>query len=110
MRMPYPFARLGDSHRSGIDFYTDARSACALRRGSLSNSQEADMAVLTIDLRNGRTDEQLRKLASALLDAVSRTTGEPRENVYLVIHENHGSNFVHNGRHLPDVVPTSSNI
>ncbi|RDS81957.1 tautomerase family protein [Dyella psychrodurans] len=67
------------------------------------------MAMLTIDLRNGRTDDQLRKLASALLDAVSRTTGEPRENVFLVIHENRGFNFVENGEHLPDVVRASSN-
>lgn len=66
------------------------------------------MAILTIDLRNGRTDAQLRELASALLDAVSRTTGEARESVFLVIHENRGFNFVENGVHLPDVVHPSN--
>lgn len=60
------------------------------------------MAILTIDLRNGRTDEQKRAFAAALLDVVSEATGEPRENIHLILHENPGSNFVENARHLPD--------
>lgn len=61
------------------------------------------MAILTIDMRNGRTDEQKRKLAAAILDVVCRATGEARENVHVVIHENAGINFVENGQHLPDI-------
>jgi phenylpyruvate tautomerase PptA (4-oxalocrotonate tautomerase family) len=55
------------------------------------------MATLTIDLRRDRVDAQLRKLASALLDAVSRTTGEAREQVSLVIHESAGLRLVKHG-------------
>lgn len=62
------------------------------------------MAILTIDMRNGRTDDQKRKFAAAILDVVSKATGEPRENVFLVIHETRGINFVEDGRHLPDYV------
>ena len=60
------------------------------------------MAILTIDMRNGRTDDQKRSLASALLDVVSRATGESRDNVFMVIHESRGIDFVENGHHLPD--------
>jgi phenylpyruvate tautomerase PptA (4-oxalocrotonate tautomerase family) len=55
------------------------------------------MATLTIDLRSDHVDVQLRKLASALLDAVSHTTGEAREKVSLVIHESPGLKLVKNG-------------
>jgi len=60
------------------------------------------MAILTIDMRVGRTDEQKRRFATAILDAVNRATGEPRENVHLIIHENPGVNLVENAQHLPD--------
>jgi trans-3-chloroacrylic acid dehalogenase alpha subunit len=60
------------------------------------------MAILTIDLRNGRTDEQKRAFAAAVLDVVSEVTGESRENIHLVLHENPGINFVENARHLPE--------
>jgi 4-oxalocrotonate tautomerase len=62
------------------------------------------MAILTIDMRNGRTDNQKRSLASALLDVVSKATGESRDNVFLVIHESHGIDFVENSHHLPNYV------
>ncbi|WP_457097526.1 tautomerase family protein [Lysobacter sp. P5_B9] len=61
------------------------------------------MAILTIDMRSGRTDEQKRRFAAAILDAVNRATGEPRENVHLIIHENLGINLVENGQHLPEI-------
>jgi phenylpyruvate tautomerase PptA (4-oxalocrotonate tautomerase family) len=60
------------------------------------------MAILTIDMRQ-RPDDQKRRLATALLDVVSKATGEPRENVHLVIHESPGINFVENGQHLPNI-------
>ena len=60
------------------------------------------MAILTIDLRIGRTDEQKRAYASAVLDVVSEATGEPRENIHLILHENPGINFVENAKHLPE--------
>lgn len=66
---------------------------------------EPDVAILTIDMRGGRTDEQKRAFAAAILDAVSDITGEPRQNIHLVIHESPGVNFVENARHLPEFVP-----
>ena len=42
------------------------------------------MAILTIDLRSGRTDEQKRAFAAAVLEVVSAATDEPRENVLLI--------------------------
>ena len=65
------------------------------------------MAILTIDMRDGRTDEQKRRFATAVLDVVSKATGEPRENVLLVIRESPGINFVEDGHHLPEYVARS---
>jgi phenylpyruvate tautomerase PptA (4-oxalocrotonate tautomerase family) len=60
------------------------------------------MATLTIDLRRDRVDARLRKLASALLDAVSRSTGEARDKVSLVIHESPGLRLVEGGKRTSD--------
>ncbi len=60
------------------------------------------MAIVTINMRNGRSDEQKRRFASSLLDVMSNATGEPRGNVFLVIQESRGINFVEDGHHLPD--------
>jgi trans-3-chloroacrylic acid dehalogenase alpha subunit len=60
------------------------------------------MAILTIDMRIGRTDEQKKIFSAAILDVVSKATGEPRENIHVVLHENRGVNMVENGRHLPE--------
>ena len=42
------------------------------------------MALLSYDMRQGRTDEQKRKLAAELLRAVSEATGEPKDNIFFV--------------------------
>jgi trans-3-chloroacrylic acid dehalogenase alpha subunit len=62
------------------------------------------MAMISCDMRYGRTDEQKRKLAAGLLKVVSAATGEPADNIFLVIREGDGINFVEHGRHLPDYV------
>jgi 4-oxalocrotonate tautomerase len=66
------------------------------------------MAILTVDLRGGRTDEQKRAFAAAVLDVVCEATGEPRENILLILHENPGINFVENAVHLPELGDTSA--
>ncbi len=63
------------------------------------------MAIVTIDMRNGRTDEQKHKLASALLDVISKATGESREGIFMILRETRGINFVEDGHHLPEYVP-----
>jgi len=53
-------------------------------------------------MREGRTDEQKRKLAAGLLRVISEATGEPKSNIFFVIREGRGINFVEHGEHLPD--------
>ncbi|MFC4527817.1 tautomerase family protein [Dyella halodurans] len=64
------------------------------------------MAILTIDLRSWRSDERLPALAAGLIDAVSKLTGEPRDQVVLIIHDGAGHHLVENNDHLaavPDI-------
>lgn len=60
------------------------------------------MSLITCDMRFGRTDEQKRKLADGLMRAVGEVTGEDRSQMFLVIREGVGINFVEQGEHLPD--------
>jgi trans-3-chloroacrylic acid dehalogenase alpha subunit len=60
------------------------------------------MAMISMDMRFGRSDEQKRKLAAGLLQAVSDATGLPVESIFLVLREGQGINFVEHGQHLPD--------
>jgi phenylpyruvate tautomerase PptA (4-oxalocrotonate tautomerase family) len=62
------------------------------------------MAMISCDMRYGRTDEQKRTLAAGLLSVVSKATGEPADNIFFVIREGRGVNFVERGHHLPDYV------
>ena len=43
------------------------------------------MALISCDMRQGRTDEQKRKLAAGLLRVISEATGELKHNVFFVI-------------------------
>ena len=60
------------------------------------------MALISCDMRFGRTDEQKRLLAAGLLRVVSAATGETKNDIFLVIREGRGINFVEHGEHLPD--------
>ncbi len=62
------------------------------------------MPLISCDMRYGRTDEQKRRLAAGLLRVVGEATGEPRDNIFLVIREGRGINFVEHGEHLPEYV------
>lgn len=62
------------------------------------------MALISCDMRQGRTDEQKRELASGLMRVVSEATGESKDNIFFVIREGRGINFVEHGEHLPDYV------
>lgn len=63
------------------------------------------MAIIQCDIRLGRTDDQKRRLAAGLTQVVSEVTGEPTEQVFLVIREMPGFNFVDAGEHVADYVP-----
>jgi 4-oxalocrotonate tautomerase len=55
------------------------------------------MALISCDMRQGRTDEQKRKLAAGLMRVISEATGEPKHNIFFVIREGGGINFVEHG-------------
>ncbi|MGD9527362.1 tautomerase family protein [Pseudonocardia sp.] len=63
------------------------------------------MAIIQCDIRQGRTDEQKARLAAGLTAAVSEISGEPVEQMFLVIREMPGFNFVDAGEHVADYVP-----
>ena len=63
------------------------------------------MPIITCDIRNGRTKEQKHQLAMQLTDAVVEATQCGIENVFLVMREMPGFNFVDAGEHVPDYVP-----
>nr|3EJ7_A Chain A, Alpha-subunit of trans-3-chloroacrylic acid dehalogenase [Pseudomonas pavonaceae]3EJ7_C Chain C, Alpha-subunit of trans-3-chloroacrylic acid dehalogenase [Pseudomonas pavonaceae]3EJ7_E Chain E, Alpha-subunit of trans-3-chloroacrylic acid dehalogenase [Pseudomonas pavonaceae]3EJ7_G Chain G, Alpha-subunit of trans-3-chloroacrylic acid dehalogenase [Pseudomonas pavonaceae]3EJ7_I Chain I, Alpha-subunit of trans-3-chloroacrylic acid dehalogenase [Pseudomonas pavonaceae]3EJ7_K Chain K, A len=67
------------------------------------------MPMISCDMAYGRTDEQKRALSAGLLRVISEATGEPRENIFFVIREGSGINFVEHGEHLPDYVPGNAN-
>ena len=60
------------------------------------------MALVSCDMRRGRSDEQMRKLAAGLMRVIGEATGEPKDNIFFVIREGRGMNFVEHGEHLPD--------
>jgi len=66
------------------------------------------MPLISCDMREGRTDEQKRKLSAGLLRVVSEATGEPYDNIFFVIREGRGINFVEHGEHLPEYVANNA--
>jgi trans-3-chloroacrylic acid dehalogenase alpha subunit len=67
------------------------------------------MSIISCDLREGRTDEQKRALAAGLIEAVRTATGEPVSEMFLVLREGRGINFVEAGEHLPEFVAGNLN-
>jgi 4-oxalocrotonate tautomerase family enzyme len=63
------------------------------------------VAIIQCDIRQGRTDEQKRKLAAGLTAAVSEVSGESVESIFLVIREMPGFNFVDAGEHVAEYEP-----
>jgi len=68
------------------------------------------MPVITCDFRLGRTREQKRKLAMDLTHAVAEATGSGIENVFVVMREIPGFNFVEAGEDIPDSVPGQNGL
>jgi 4-oxalocrotonate tautomerase len=49
--------------------------------------EEKEMPYVTVKMLEGRTDDQKRALVSKVTDAVSETTGAPKENITVFIEE-----------------------
>ena len=60
------------------------------------------MALISCDMRQGRTDDQKRQLAAGIIRVISEATGESKDNIFFVIREGRGINFVEHSEHLPD--------
>ena len=67
------------------------------------------MSIISCDMREGRTDDQKRALATGLIEAVRTATGESVGEMFLVIREGRGINFVEAGQHLPEFVAGNLN-
>ena len=63
------------------------------------------MAIIQCDIRLGRSEEQKRELAAGLIDVVCSFLRCTPEDVFLVMREMPGFNFVEAGRHVPDYQP-----
>jgi phenylpyruvate tautomerase PptA (4-oxalocrotonate tautomerase family) len=62
---------------------------------------EDGIAFLNADIRRGRTAEQKRRLALAIIDELHRTWGIPKKAIYVVYTEHDGENFQLEERVLP---------
>jgi trans-3-chloroacrylic acid dehalogenase alpha subunit len=60
-------------------------------------------------MRYGRTDEQKRALSAGLFRVIGEATGEPPHDIFFVIREGRGINFVEHGQHLPEFVEGNAN-
>jgi 4-oxalocrotonate tautomerase family enzyme len=68
------------------------------------------MPIITCDIREGRTREQRHQLSMQLTQAVVEATGVSIDNIFLVVREMPGFNFVDAGEHVPDYVPGPDGI
>ncbi len=68
------------------------------------------MPIITCDIRNGRTKEQKSALATGLSKAVAEATGSGIENIFVVMREMPGFNFVDAGEHVPEYVPGPNGV
>jgi phenylpyruvate tautomerase PptA (4-oxalocrotonate tautomerase family) len=68
------------------------------------------MAIITCDIRVGRTDEQKSALATGLMKLINRVTDEPIDHMFLVMREMPGFNFVDAGQHVADYVPGEAGV
>lgn len=62
---------------------------------------EQGIAFLNADIRLGRTKDQKRRLALAIMEELGRTWGIPKKSVYVIYTEHDGENFQLDDRVLP---------
>jgi phenylpyruvate tautomerase PptA (4-oxalocrotonate tautomerase family) len=64
--------------------------------------EERTVPIIQCDIRTGRTEAQLRQLASGLTRVVAEAVGQPIDSIFLVMREMPGFNFVDAGEHVPE--------
>ncbi|KKB74216.1 MULTISPECIES: 2-hydroxymuconate tautomerase [Bacillus] len=60
------------------------------------------MPYVTVQMLEGRTDEQKRNLVEKVTEAVSETTGAPKERVAVIIEELKKENYGVAGKRMSD--------
>ncbi|WP_026691635.1 2-hydroxymuconate tautomerase [Alteribacter aurantiacus] len=63
------------------------------------------MPYVTVKMLEGRTDDQKRELVQKVTDAVSESTGAPREKVAVIIEEMSPAHYGVNGERISDIMP-----
>jgi len=63
------------------------------------------VAIIQCDIRLGRSEAQKRELAAGLIDVLCRFLSCNPDDVFLVMREMPGFNFVEAGQHVPDYQP-----
>jgi 4-oxalocrotonate tautomerase family enzyme len=64
------------------------------------------MPIIQCDIREGRTEEQTRRLAAEITRVVHETIDAPLEYIYVLIRETPGYHHVKAGKPLPEYRPT----
>jgi trans-3-chloroacrylic acid dehalogenase alpha subunit len=54
-------------------------------------------------MRYGRTDEQKRALSASLRQFISEAIGEPPNNIFFMMRQRRGIDFVAHGKRLPNL-------
>ena len=60
------------------------------------------MPIVTVKMLEGRTEEQKKALCEKVTEAVSETTGAPRENITVFIEEMSKNHYAPGGKRLSD--------
>jgi 4-oxalocrotonate tautomerase family enzyme len=63
------------------------------------------MPIIQCDIREGRTEEQKRRLAAEITPVVHETIDAPLEYIYVLIRETPGYHHVKAGKPLPEYRP-----
>jgi phenylpyruvate tautomerase PptA (4-oxalocrotonate tautomerase family) len=94
------FAKIMDTGTDhiGITFRAYGRYDLVFGR---AEEPEKGIAFLDADIRRGRTADQKRRLALAIMDELERTWRVPKRSVYVVYTEHDGENFQLDDRVLP---------
>lgn len=60
------------------------------------------MPIVTVQMLEGRTEEQKRELCDKVTQAVSESVGAPTEGIWVVIEEMKKENFAKGGKRISD--------
>lgn len=95
------FARVMDTGTDHIATSIREHGTYGLDLGRVVDHEQG-VALVNVDLRQGRTLHQRRELALGFVKTLARLFGVPAENVYVTFTEHKGEDFHLNERYLSD--------